>query len=448
MPEHVFEITNVGTDDLVIGDIRVEGEHPLDFTITNDDASGQTLAPQDGETPAESETFGVTFAPLGEGVRSAVVVIPSNDPSSPYEVHVTGTGTVGAPVTAPVASATPVFVVGDPVRMGDDSTYSLLTITNIGTANLTIGSVAITSDDPNWETDVIEGEHSILLDGDDLSSETLAPGASIEQWIEFLPTSVGVKTAVLSIPSDDAASPLEVELYGTVLAEEDPAPEPVPYQVNRMYLTRLGIPSGVTLPSTHWDLTQSDSTTPRYLSPVKGGPAVVQTAGNSTPAVATAPRIVRMLRFVSPPLAAQDLSGQTLRCYMQVAAASGVNAQGVMLIRRWNVADDSSTFLAIAYGGPAAADPWATALVTKRVPVGGDYSVAFPAAVFAAGDRLIIEVGGRVHVASPNPNLRARYGAATTDVDLPETIDSAMPNAAPWIDFCPGILLLPEELPA
>jgi hypothetical protein len=82
-----FTITNTGTANLIIGTIT--STNPAEFSIQNDNCSGQTLA------PSSSCTFQAVFSPaLPAGGKSASLSIPSNASGSPTLVPLTGTGTV------------------------------------------------------------------------------------------------------------------------------------------------------------------------------------------------------------------------------------------------------------------------------------------------------------------------------------------------------------------
>ena len=83
-----FTITNAGTASLSLAGsprIEVSGSHPADFTIATMPAA--TVA------PGSSTTFRLIFRPSAEGLRTARIVIPSNDPDeNPYDFSIQGTG--------------------------------------------------------------------------------------------------------------------------------------------------------------------------------------------------------------------------------------------------------------------------------------------------------------------------------------------------------------------
>ena len=83
-----FTVTNTGNEeDLVIGTLSITGTDASEFSIENDNCSGQTVAPSD------TCTVDVLFAPTSEGSESANLSLLSNDPDTPtLDVPLTGTG--------------------------------------------------------------------------------------------------------------------------------------------------------------------------------------------------------------------------------------------------------------------------------------------------------------------------------------------------------------------
>jgi hypothetical protein len=82
-----FSISNTGTGELSIGQISISGSQVSEFNINNDNCSGHAL-----NSPVSCD-FQVTFAPLSDGSKSAVLSIPSNDTSeNPANVPLSGTG--------------------------------------------------------------------------------------------------------------------------------------------------------------------------------------------------------------------------------------------------------------------------------------------------------------------------------------------------------------------
>ena len=69
-------VKNTGIADLVVGNLSVYGTNASEFTLETDGCSGQTIA------PGESRTVQVVFAPASEGLKTAYISVPSNDPDT------------------------------------------------------------------------------------------------------------------------------------------------------------------------------------------------------------------------------------------------------------------------------------------------------------------------------------------------------------------------------
>ncbi|QTA86592.1 carboxypeptidase regulatory-like domain-containing protein [Desulfonema magnum] len=82
--QQIFTVSNIGGDDLAIGQLSVSS---ADFYMQDDTCSGQTI------TPGESRTVKVFFKPKSTGMKTASLIIPSNDPDVPtLNVTLTGQG--------------------------------------------------------------------------------------------------------------------------------------------------------------------------------------------------------------------------------------------------------------------------------------------------------------------------------------------------------------------
>jgi copper(I)-binding protein len=82
-------IRNVGTTDLTINEVTMDGTNAADFSLGSPGAS--TLA------PGAATTLTVTFTPGGVGARTAAIHIASNDgDENPFDINLTGTGLLTA----------------------------------------------------------------------------------------------------------------------------------------------------------------------------------------------------------------------------------------------------------------------------------------------------------------------------------------------------------------
>jgi hypothetical protein len=99
-------VTNAGNLGLSLSGLTFAAADPSDFFV----ASNGCLDVLD---PGQSCRLTVSFAPQGQGARSATLQIASNDPSGPLQVALTGTGT-----TLPVGPAGPTGPQGQPGAAG------------------------------------------------------------------------------------------------------------------------------------------------------------------------------------------------------------------------------------------------------------------------------------------------------------------------------------------
>jgi hypothetical protein len=92
-------VTNTGIAPLRVTGLTFSGMDAGDFVVSSDDCRGNTI------DPGNSCVVNVSFAPQGQGLRSATLVIESNDPLSPATVALSGTGS--APAAGPQGPAGP-----------------------------------------------------------------------------------------------------------------------------------------------------------------------------------------------------------------------------------------------------------------------------------------------------------------------------------------------------
>ena len=89
-----FTLKNIGSADLTGLTMSLSGEAATDFSL----GTLSTPAPLAG--PAGVSTFTLTFTPSASGMRSAALLIESNDADEgQFMLYLTGTGTL--PATAP-----------------------------------------------------------------------------------------------------------------------------------------------------------------------------------------------------------------------------------------------------------------------------------------------------------------------------------------------------------
>jgi hypothetical protein len=189
-----FTIQNNGSAALTVGAITFSGTNASDFTLTSSPSSSIAIG--------GSSTFSVTFNPSAPGTRTANISIVNNDSDeNPYNFALTGNGAVpemnviGNYITIVDGDTTP-----DPVDTTDFGSVSIgsgsvtvtYTIENTGGSTLNIGTITFSGTNA--------ADFSLLS----APASTIAAGGSTSFQVDFNPTVLGVKTAIVSIASNDS----------------------------------------------------------------------------------------------------------------------------------------------------------------------------------------------------------------------------------------------------
>jgi len=138
----------------------------------------------------------VAFSPTASGTRAAKIKITDNELGSPQTITVTGTGT---------------YVKLSPARLnfgdhavGTTTAAKTVTLTNVGTAEVHISSIATSGSDSQD-----------FLVAPSTCGAMVAGGASCAINLRFKPTATGPRTATLDVADDGGGSPQTVTLTGT-----------------------------------------------------------------------------------------------------------------------------------------------------------------------------------------------------------------------------------------
>jgi Abnormal spindle-like microcephaly-assoc'd, ASPM-SPD-2-Hydin len=185
-------LTNTGTAPLNISGIAVTGANAADFGQTNDCPGSLAVN--------ATCTITVTFSPTTTGARTASAQITDDAAGSPHSVALSGTG------TAPAVTLSPAAVNFGSQRVGTTSAAQTVTLTNSGTAPLSIGSVGLTG------TNAGDFAQTTTCP---LSPATLAAGANCAISVSFSPAAAGPRAASVQIADDASGSPHSVALSGT-----------------------------------------------------------------------------------------------------------------------------------------------------------------------------------------------------------------------------------------
>jgi photosystem II stability/assembly factor-like uncharacterized protein len=181
--------------------ITINNPGPCPLTIFNITGSGDFAAPNVQSYPlvvssGASIDLVVRFAPSTYGTQAGTITVVSSDPFSPNVLLVSG----NAP--APTANG----IIANTGNFGNACVGSFvdepLILTNSGGCTLSVS--AITSSSPEFLAPEVVS-YPI----------TIAPGTSLPVPIRFQPLSFGSKSAVITVFSNDPASPLSIAVSGT-----------------------------------------------------------------------------------------------------------------------------------------------------------------------------------------------------------------------------------------
>ncbi|MCP4536613.1 MAG: choice-of-anchor D domain-containing protein [Chloroflexi bacterium] len=147
---------------------------------------------------------GVLSNPLATGAFTNTATITTTSVDGDLTNNMDEVGLTVGPPTAPEITVAPLSLTfGDQDMDAGPTLSQTVTITNDGTANLTISDVTPTGD---------TGEFNLADSGE----STLTPGNTRTIEVSFNPSSAGAKAATLTIQSDDSDEPtVEVNLSGT-----------------------------------------------------------------------------------------------------------------------------------------------------------------------------------------------------------------------------------------
>ncbi len=185
-------LSNTGTASLTNLSISVTGTNSTDFAFTT--TCGSAVAAN------ANCAVNVTFKPGATGARSASLVFTDSAANSPQSIPLSGTGVQPASPLATFSSSTLSF--GNQ-NVGVASAAQSVTLSNTGTASLTISSISLTGANPS----------DFGLSSS--CASTLAVNASCIVALTFTPGTTGARSASLMFTDTAAGSPQSVGLSGT-----------------------------------------------------------------------------------------------------------------------------------------------------------------------------------------------------------------------------------------
>jgi hypothetical protein len=175
-------LTNTGNATLSITSISTSG----DFSQTN--TCGFSVA------VGASCTITVTFKPTAAGTRTGAVTITDNASPATQTVSLTGTG-----VLAPVVSLAPTSLTFPPQPVGTTSSPQSITLSNTGSATLTIASISASGDFSQTNT----------------CGSSVVAGATCTIRVTFKPTATRTRTGAVTITDNASPATQTVSLTGT-----------------------------------------------------------------------------------------------------------------------------------------------------------------------------------------------------------------------------------------
>jgi polyisoprenoid-binding protein YceI len=178
-------LTNTGNVTLNITSVTIAGTNSGDFTQTNN--CGATVA------AGASCTLSVTFTPTASGSRSGSLTITDNASPATQTVSLTGTG------TAPVVGLSPASLTFPAQAVGTSSSAQSVTLSNTGSATLSITSITASGDFSQTNT----------------CGASLAASASCTLSVTFTPTASGSRSGSLTITDNASPATQTVSLTGT-----------------------------------------------------------------------------------------------------------------------------------------------------------------------------------------------------------------------------------------
>ncbi len=177
-------LANTGTTTLTISSVATSGE----FTQANTCGSSVTAG--------ASCAFSVTFAPTSTGTRSGTLSVTDDAAGSPQAVSLSGTG------VAPAVNLSATSLTFGNQLLGTTSAAQTVTLTNTGTAALSVSGMAASGDFAETNS----------------CRSSVGPGASCTVSVSFTPSTTGARSGSVTITDSAAGSPQIITLSGTGVA--------------------------------------------------------------------------------------------------------------------------------------------------------------------------------------------------------------------------------------
>jgi len=180
-------VTNTGSIPVLINPVALAGTNAADFS--QNDNCGSSLS------AGANCVINVSVTPGQMGPRSAAITITDSTVGSPHSMALSGVGLT----SGPNATLSGTSLTLPLTTVGTTSSAQSITLSNYGTAALSLGGIAATAD---------FGES-------DNCGSSLASAANCTINVTFTPTAVGTVTGTLSVNDNAPGNPQTVSLRGT-----------------------------------------------------------------------------------------------------------------------------------------------------------------------------------------------------------------------------------------
>ena len=182
-------LTNTSALALTLTSITITGTNSGNFVQTNNCGTGLSAG--------ANCTISIKFTPSTAGARSVSLTVTDNATGSPQTVTLTGTG------TAPAVTRSPTSLAFGNQLIGTSSAGRAITITNSGTATLTLVSISLSGANSGDFTQI------------NTCGATLAAAANCSISVIFTPSALGARFASVIIADNATGSPQTVSMTGT-----------------------------------------------------------------------------------------------------------------------------------------------------------------------------------------------------------------------------------------
>ena len=204
--DQTVTVSNTGTAPLVISTLALGGAQAADFHIS----AGSTCTNGTSVAVSGSCLIKLSLTPAATGARTARLAITHNATGSPSAVTLNGTGTAVPLPAISLNAATRTFA---SQVVGTTSASQSVTVTNSGTASLTLSALTLTG----------TAAGDFTRSGTCTPTSVLLVSGTCTVVHTFTPSAVGSRSATLTLASDASNGSAALSLAGTGAAIPVPA---------------------------------------------------------------------------------------------------------------------------------------------------------------------------------------------------------------------------------